>query len=76
MSTEPECPSCLGTGERLLPIRDAYGDPTVESFPCPCCRVWLYGFPGESVVVDQQVFIVIEPSEPGELATYRGFPDL
>lgn len=36
----------------------------------------MHGFPGESVVIDHQVFIVIDPSEPGELATYRGFPDL
>jgi hypothetical protein len=76
MSDITECPSCLGTGERLLPIRDAYGDPTVESFPCPCCRVWLDGFPGETVVFGDVVHTVIEPSLPGDLAVYRGFPDV
>jgi hypothetical protein len=75
MSDTQTCPSCLGTGERLLPIRDVYGDPTVDAFPCPVCRVWMDGFPGETVVFDDAIHVVIEPSEPGELAVYRGFPE-
>lgn len=68
------CPSCLGSGERLLPVKDAYGEPTVETFPCPVCRVWLNGFPGEVLAVDGVDHVVIERSLPGELAVYRGFP--
>jgi hypothetical protein len=34
----------------------------------------MQGFPGETVVFEDATHVVIEPSEPGELAVYRGFP--
>ncbi len=42
--TDQTCPACKGTGIRDLPDID---EPT--PFPCPVCRPWPDGFPGERV---------------------------
>jgi hypothetical protein len=60
----------------MLPVRGADDEPTIESFPCPVCRVWMQGFPGEVIAIDGVDHVVIERSLPGELAVYRGFPDV
>lgn len=64
------CPACCDTGRRLLPV-----DRGLEEYSCPVCIPWAGGFPGETVTRDGVTHFVIEPSAPGDLAVYRGFPD-
>ncbi len=42
--TESSCTACRGTGTRELPDLDE-----LVPFPCPVCRPWPDGFPGERV---------------------------
>lgn len=60
------CPACHNSGIRDLPLSDG----SLEQFPCPVCKPWANGFPGERV----RDRWVIEPAEPGQPAQYNGFP--
>lgn len=60
------CPGCDDTGIRALPVDRGW-----EDFPCPVCKTWLGGFPGERL----RDHWIIKPSKEGELAEWVGLPN-
>lgn len=58
------CKACGGTGMRELPI----APDDIDEFPCPVCKPWPHGFPGEAAFGRW----VTSRSEPGQPAVYYG----
>ncbi len=82
--TDQLCPGCNGSGTRLLPELEE-----LEPFPCPVCRPWPLGFPGERTLLrgpDEGFSLeegrplphahwIIEPAPPGVAAKWNGWPE-
>ncbi len=77
------CPACKGIGVRELPNADE-----LTPFPCPVCRPWPQGFPGERTLLRgpkgglsledgtpmPREHWIIEPALPGAAAKWNGWP--
>ncbi len=75
--TDHTCPACKGSGIRELPNVDE-----LMPLPCPVCRPWARGFPGERTLLRGPTtgmpvpseYWIIEPAPPGVAAKWNGWP--